>query len=295
MTKNKRVKIENKPKQPKLTHFLCLPVLTPTSIPQLKASLAHLKASIPPVAKPEVQQDIEGVSQVVDVPRPLFPDAALRPLGALHLTLGVMSLEDEEKFQEAKELLESLDLAQHLRAADEGRAADVGQKGNAAGIESAEGTSIAPCPIAPLHISLEGLFDFGRSTQVSRLLALPVDPTERLVPFATAVRQHFVDAGFMDLPKRGQELRLHATLVNTVYVHKKGRGAAKRPLNFDGRELMELFEEKAGLKTEQGATGRFVWASDIDIDRAQICEMGAKKLENGMGQEYTVAAEKLIT
>jgi hypothetical protein len=62
----------NQPKKPRLTHFLALPLVTPTSHPQLESALARLRT------------EIENTG-VVD-------GKALRPIGTLHLTIGVMSL-----------------------------------------------------------------------------------------------------------------------------------------------------------------------------------------------------------
>lgn len=270
---------------PILTHFLTLPILTSTSIPQLRASLAYLKASVPSTIKPTIVQDAEGRSWKVDQAQPLFPDGALRPLGTLHLTLGVLSLVDNERLQKAKKLLEGLDLAQCLRAAEQQSISAIEEPSSISAISN---DNTEASPIAPLQISLQGLFEFKPSGKMTRLLARPVDPTNRLAAFAAAVRQHFVDAELMNLKPHEQELRLHGTLVNTLYAEKTQR----RIVKFDGRQLIELFEEKAGGQTD-GATGPFVWAKDIEINRVQICEMGAKKVAGEMGQKYNVEAEKL--
>ncbi|KAL9621599.1 MAG: hypothetical protein Q9160_003991 [Pyrenula sp. 1 TL-2023] len=271
---------------PRLTHFLCLPILTSTSIPQLKLSLAHLKASIPSTTKPTIVQDAEGRSWKVDQEQPLFPDGALRPLGTLHLTLGVLSLVDKERLQRAKELLKSFDLAQCLRAVEQ---QSISTKGESSKIPANNDESTEASLIAPLAISLEGLFEFKPSAKMTRLLARPVDHTNRLAAFGTAVRQHFVDAELMTLKPHEKELTLHGTLVNTLYAEK----TQKRIVKFDGRQLIGLFEDKGGGQTDD-ATGPFLWAKDIEINRVQICEMGAKKVEGEMGQKYNVEAEKLI-
>ncbi|KAH6621372.1 hypothetical protein B0J18DRAFT_432297 [Chaetomium sp. MPI-SDFR-AT-0129] len=65
------------PKKPSPTHFLCIPLVTPASRPQLSSALSAFRA---------------------DVSAPLsaggfdLPAEAVRPVGTLHLTLGVMSL-----------------------------------------------------------------------------------------------------------------------------------------------------------------------------------------------------------
>ena len=229
---------------------------------------------------------------------PLFDLKALRPLGALHLTLGVMSL-NEEKLEAAKTLLNGLDLAKGLRDSDSDKLsttpARIEAGEGAAEAVSSSGKNVSTSLPTPLVISLEGLFEFNRPQKASRLLAEPVDPSHRLLQFAKAARQHFIDAGFMLSEDR--ELKLHATLVNTVYV-RGGRGSNKRRIEFDGRDLIKLFEENSGgvIEGGQAAVGRFAWAEGIDIDRLQICEMGAEQVaDEEMGQVYTVVAEKTIS
>ncbi|KAL9108781.1 MAG: hypothetical protein Q9227_006438 [Pyrenula ochraceoflavens] len=290
-------------KKPPLTHFLCLPLLTPSSIPQFKASLAHLKASVP--SKPAKEVNTPGGNGADEGAQekalePLFSPKALRPLGALHLTLGVMSLGDEEKLEAAKAFLGTLDPASDLRKASPGGEED--GKSTAASPTSpptSEARESQQAPLSPLVISLEGLFEFHRPQKATRLLAEPVDPTGRLLPFARAVRQRSMDAGILVPEER--ELKLHATLVNTVYV-RGGRGkggGGKRRIEFDGRELIKMFEERGGGVVVQDSgeevVGRYVWARDVVLDRLQICEMGAQKVEDeDMGQEYRVVAEKRI-
>lgn len=342
-TKSKRGKNKlkgDREPQPQYTHFLCLPLLTPASTPQLKASLEHFWRSIPePIVSKPVQDD-KGNTFLIDHPRPLFPDTALRPLGTLHLTLGVMDLSDDSNFQRgklqrAKELLSSLPLSEYLQAATAARISEGGDENITSilhRVEADNHKTASPLNptntkflVPPLRISLEGLFDFPPSPhrsqpehdqhlkKLTRLLARPVDPTERLLAFATAVRQQFINAGFMAYPERSRELRLHATVVNTVYARKGGRNAeGKNRFRFDGREVVEMFEESRGRRKTEGqgpgeeeeetGKGRFVWASDIEMNRVQICEMGAKKVEGGgegkadlgLGQEYTVCAEKTV-
>ncbi len=101
-------------KKPPLTHFLCLPLLTPTSTPQLQASLAHLKSVIealpPTIEDANASASASARIRPPQTTRPLVPPAAFRPLGTLHLTLGVMSLKDPARLQGALQLLADLDL-----------------------------------------------------------------------------------------------------------------------------------------------------------------------------------------
>merc|ERR1712137_1276523 len=81
-------------KKPQLTHFLCLPLVTDTSKPQLQKGLERFK------------EDLANDGPV--------PTKAVRPVGTLHLTLGVMSL-SPLKLEEVKQNLQDLDLHILLR------------------------------------------------------------------------------------------------------------------------------------------------------------------------------------
>lgn len=110
----------------------------------------------------------------------------------------------------------------------------------------------------------------------------PCDSSERLYPLCLALQNIFKEEGILVTDDR--ELRLHATLVNTIYAkgrRSEGHGAnANAPLKIDARALLDKYES-------------FVWAKDVVLDRIAICEMGAKKrVENGevVGEEYTEVA-----
>ncbi len=172
-------------------------------------------------------------------------------------------------------------------------------------------------PPAPLTISLHTLSPFPAQnpTHATVLHTAPDDPTQRLQPFCHSLLTPFQTAGYIlpDPPER--ELTLHATLINTVYAKKKRRdGEGKRAgkVTFDATPIMRVFNEGGGgeLSSSPPRTGigshadninngAFTFASAIAINRVQICEMGAKKLDpecdlQGLGERYVVVAEKRI-
>lgn len=210
-----------KPKSPPLTHFLCLPLVNSVSLPQLESSLASFKASIPPAfpSKSEQREQQQGA---------LIPDAAIRPVGTLHLTLGVMSLPTPERLEEAMRFFHSLDLAALLRTAGENAAQKrlraSTRKRDSTPIESTEksgdqqktanmstasidqslASGLAEEPSQddhaipqPFTISLESLHVLPRARSAAVLHASPVDPTSRLYPFCEALRDKFLGAGFL--------------------------------------------------------------------------------------------------
>ncbi|KAL2862887.1 uncharacterized protein BJX67DRAFT_375003 [Aspergillus lucknowensis] len=200
-----------RPKRPPLTHFLCLPLVNDISLPQLESSLAAFKASIPPSP---AKADLTEVQRRYQQQRPLIPDDAIRPVGTLHLTLGVMSLPTSQRLDEALRFFHSLDLAALLRKAE----ASAAQKkrlnatstwetnstqttNDAGGAFGTTPTEELPqdgsTPSEPFTISLESLHALPRVRSATILHAVPVDPTSRLYPFCEMLRKEFVEAGFL--------------------------------------------------------------------------------------------------
>ncbi|PLB54974.1 hypothetical protein P170DRAFT_432501 [Aspergillus steynii IBT 23096] len=382
-----------KEKRPQLTHFLCLPLVNSTSLPQLESSLAAFKAEIPRATTHQ------GQDQSAE-PQPLIPDAAIRPVGTLHLTLGVMSLPSKERLDEAIGLLQSLDLVALVREAEriarvraQGRGArepaleapGSDRSGDGSNEPGNRGDEGAP---SPFTVSLESLHALPRARAATVLHAAPVDSTSRLYPFCELLRDKFLDAGFLqgevqkdDAPQQTQQggnssanhpselesrplgdgvsskqpaeepslleempaevtegvaknsdqpitpspsktasrkpksrpLLLHATVVNTIYIKGRSRGAGggksqkNNRYSFDARDLLARYRDyHLDGQSEDGNTstrGPFVWARDFPIESVCICEMGAKKLdpegdESGLNarlrEKYMAVAERKL-
>ncbi|KAJ5983583.1 hypothetical protein N7481_005682 [Penicillium waksmanii] len=187
-------------KKPPLTHFLCLPLVNEASLPQLEASVATFKADYPPVPVAELPHSQDPAVQQ-DISRPLIPHGALRPLGTLHLTLGVMSLAKKDRLSEALTFFRSLDLRALMREAErvagDLRATKLSSK-DLRGVN----TPSESCPATFSHsnkfmISLESLHALPRPKTATVLHASPVDPTGRLYPFCIMLRDKFIEAGFI--------------------------------------------------------------------------------------------------
>ena len=261
------------PPQTPLTHFLCLPLVTPSSRSQLLASLQQFTAV---VTNPENEEPM------------VIPPKAVRPVGTVHLTLGVMSLQTPDRVVAASEFLRSLNVRDMLRGASEVReTGPVTVPETAAETDSMPradedpeaGCSVSICPLA---VTLSGLHPMHSPSSTSILYASPLDVTARLYPFSLALRQAFTNAEFL-LPD-DRDLRLHATIVNTIYAKEKisrakGRGHGKNnkgSRKFDAQEVIAKYRD-------------FEWAQDVHIERVSICEMGAKKIiedEEVINEEY---------
>lgn len=189
-------------KRPPLTHFLCLPLVNPTSLSQLESSVASFKADYRPVPVTNLPD-----ASTRHNARAIIPEDAIRPLGTLHLTIGVMSLPTMTQLVEALRFFHSLDLAGLMREAGrvatelrERRKSDMSR--NAANNDpefirsraSVTGTSRNP---DPMHVTLQSLHCLPRAKAATVLHAFPEDPTGRLHPFCLMLRDKFIEAGFI--------------------------------------------------------------------------------------------------
>lgn len=230
------------PPTPRLTHFLCLPLVTPSSRPQWQASLQRFAAE---VTGPDVLDESQ-----------LSPKA-IRPIGAIHLTLGVMSLLSPERVEAACTFLRSLDIPAILRKANESSS-------------------------TPLEtVTFRGLHSMKTPSKTSSLYAEATANAAALLPFSVYLRKAFDTEGFMVREER--DLKLHATVVNTIYVREAKNGKKrweKGSGKFDATELVEKYKD-------------WEWVKDMRIEKLAICEMGAKKIIEGeevVDQVYTEIA-----
>ncbi|KAL8688636.1 MAG: hypothetical protein Q9218_005502 [Villophora microphyllina] len=198
-------------KKPPLTHFLCLPLLTHSSTPQWQKSLQHLKDdltnSVQLLPKPTASSDGNGG----DGKPPLaIPPKAIRPLGTLHLTIGVMSLQAEGELNAATALLQGLDITNLLPSAPVPESASKVKT-------MEESVSTSPGSYS-LLLSFIGLKSMHSPKSTSFLYVPPTDASGRLYPFCQALQEQFTKEGSMTEEKR--ELKLHATVINTIHAGK---------------------------------------------------------------------------
>lgn len=337
-----------------LTHFLCVPLITTTSKPRLKKSLETFRREVcqgphqATATTPEDADDLvdsphkgpgdaaEGAASI-PVSSNLIAEKAIRPVGALHLTLGVMSL-DANQLSKAQQLLQDLDVAALFGEASPSAAepstllSSSGTSGRTSTNESSdEGSSglstfakaISPPPVSsvlrfrppPLDISLTSLASMHAPHKTSILYISPTDPTDRLWSISNAIRSRFLEAGL--LVNDDRPLKLHATVVNTIYAkgRRRPRHSPAKAQEFkpsDGKNSID----KAGLDTQDDRSighgpdanaplkidarqileryKDFVWAAGVELDRVAICEMGAKKVLNDkdevINEEYKEVA-----
>lgn len=310
---NNRTNTHNKPKarKPPLTHFLCLPLVASTNRPRLIQALS------------EFCSDVGKVTPV--------PAQAVRPVGTLHLTLGVMSLSSSQ-LSDAVKHLQDLDVGRLLRGITTQKIAEAGidTPTVSEGLGAVEnppqlaGTGNTALQADPdvLTIELRGVLPMQKARQTSILYAEPVDKTGRLLSFAESLKGSFEEKGWM--VKDDRPLRLHATVLNTIYAKSRGRGRGKARALTDAvtdtasTETVGRDDEADGVdeQDQHGTDGKgqkpengkglasefkswmrfdasnlieayedFIWAEDVRIDRVQICKMGAQKIvDEGTGE-----------
>ncbi|PHH82960.1 hypothetical protein CDD82_4178 [Ophiocordyceps australis] len=238
----------------RLSHFLSLPL----DGPQLARSWNAFKVAL------------DGGASL--------PDGALRPLGTLHLTLGVMSL-GQQDLARAVDVLKGLRPAELLAEVRRARAQSLA----AASLESSESASRqgtaagAPNEAGRLVLSLGGLQAMASPERTRVLYAVPTDSEGLLQPWAERLRQPFIDAGL--LAEVNRPLLLHVTVAKSS--HLAHRNSKRRGVVMDGRQIIARY-------------ANHVWADDLSICRIALCRMGVKKIQgpDGMDAHYEVHDEK---
>lgn len=245
------------PRKPVLTHFLCLPLVTSTSRPQWQASLQKLDGDI--ASSPSLQSLRFG---------------ARRPLGTLHLTFGVLSLETEERKRAACDLLRSSSVLNVAYGNIAVSSSDIQPldptRTMSSEVSAVEPQTIDPEPeVLPFSVTLSGLHSMGSPSATTVLYARPEDPASRLHDLCTAIREIFKSADL--LVHEDRPLLLHATIINTTYnrpsVHGSNRRSNRR---IDATELIEKY-------------AKFELAKDFRVEKVSICKMGAQNIvEDGV-------------
>ncbi|KAI0479253.1 RNA ligase-like domain-containing protein [Xylariaceae sp. FL0804] len=280
------------PRPPRPTHFLCIPLVTKgaasPSRRQLSASLAAFAADVTQTTTtttsspaPAAAADSGGFAATTTV----VPEQAIRPVGTLHLTLGVMSFprgDGGEGLDRAVALLRSLAPRQRLANAAAAAAAAAASAsgapgpshlqalaaatttstttGGAAAAAAAAGTKEGSPPSpSPLSVTLRGLHSMQEPARTRVLYASPVEdgtgtcPQGTLVRFCESLRARFLNGGLMMSDEgsisSSRPLLLHATIANTIYVRGWRRRGGGQRLEIDARGILERYAD-------------FVWMRD---------------------------------
>ncbi|KAI2634190.1 kinase A anchor protein [Hypomontagnella submonticulosa] len=206
-----------------------------------------------------------------------IPEQAIRPVGTLHLTIGVMSFPKDEGLEKAVALLKTLvprKIVASIKGAETTATASIAELAP----ESGHTTKDPPGPQPPLlSVTLKGLHSMQKTaSKASVLYAPPTDGEGVLLRFCESLRSTFQEAGLMAVEDR--PLLLHATIVNTIYVKGNRRGGKRHEKpTVDARGILDRYED-------------FVWMEDVPVEKIAICKMGAKKQDDG-DEAYEIEAE----
>ena len=197
------------PRTTPLTHFLCLPLTSPSSRPQLRESVSRFSAA------ESGNRDCDGVKTL--------PPGAVRPPGTIHFTIAVMSLSTPERIREACDFLQGLNVRNMLQQAweealqsspelvqplmstgEETMRPGQVQKPRMEHDDRETSTVVHLSPASPstpprLAISLKDLVALHSPSKTSVLFARP-DPQQPLLSFANALRDAFQSAEFLPPP-----------------------------------------------------------------------------------------------
>lgn len=242
---------------PKLTptHFLCIPLAGV----QLATALASFRA------------DVTNAMSFG------LPEDAVRPLGTLHLTLGVMALK-RDSIEKAVDILRGLKLREVLAETRLAKDANTSAAALALSGGSNDGSQLSKAN--GLSLTIRGLYSIQPAAKAAVLYASPSDPEGILYNFCKQLQKPFQDCGLMIDENR--PLLLHATIINTIYVKNSGgsgaRGKRRERLTIDARDLLSRYDD-------------YLWAEKMPITRVTLCRMGAKPIEGTDDAAYEVEAE----
>lgn len=281
-----------RPPKPPLTHFICIPLVYSITRPALEKSLTTFR----------------NAARELDI-----PESAVRPVGSLHLTVGVMSLQTPGRIEKALEMLQTVDIRSMRQSENETSAAST--------IDPKQETSIDT--VGPIKVSLESLHSMHAPQKTSILFTAPVDTSGSLLNLCSNLRTHFTEAGLMVADDR--PMKLHATVLNTIYTKHGGRrrppmsGRVKDQAN--GIEVGEPVESAPQAREsdarggeDPGQAGRrhkaranlqidatsllehfndHAWTGNFELERIALCKMGAKKILDAAGKVIDEAYEEV--
>ena len=233
--------------------------------------------------------------------RLLVPDEAVKPVGSLHLTIGVLHLRDEEAFKRARRAIDDLNLESYLARGGEGGTA-----------RSSIGSNALVIP--HFRISSLPLIRKGQESQSPKTYVVhldPLDPDGRLQGFCNAILEHFREGGLIQQPDPARphprdNLTLHATLINvrqrrpSMDPRRQSRGAGYQSLNSDLAEGTPGDFDRDNVKPIDASSildafGSWKWAENVELDRVALCRLGCKYEWDEHGEFVDGHYEEVIT
>lgn len=251
----------------RLTHFLAIPLVTPTSRSQVGDSFKCL------------WDDLIAIG---------VPISAIRPPGLLNLNLDILlRLDTPERTAKAKEILQEVSIEEALPTIHGSSTSDrLYKRPSMALLKSVKDTNYS---IAPTSVSISGLFcGPGREAKTHGLSTLSYDATHRVSNLRLRLAHAYRAAGLSPKPRHPHGHPAQPALQDilgscdtTVCLVKTPRSGKVMPSEwdpgrfkclalppFDARGLLERYKDH-------------VWMENAPLDRVSICKLGLQKVETG--------------
>ena len=251
----------------RLTHFLAIPLVTPTSRSQVLDSFKCLR------------DDLTAIG---------VPSDAVRSPGLLHLTLDILlRLDTPERMAKARKILSEVSITEALSTIHESSTPDNILRHSSMPLPTSNDDINSS--MAPLRVSISGLFcTSGREARTRSLSTISYNATHRIRDLRLRLAHSYQAAGLSPEPRRPGDTQARAAtteilgsydatvcLVNDydsskVIPSKRIPGKLKSLSSppFDARSLLERYKDH-------------VWMENVPLDRVSICKLGLRKVETG--------------
>ncbi len=243
-----------------LTHFLTIPLVTPTSRPQIRDSFKCLWDDL----------------TAIDV-----PTDAIRPLGLLHLNLGTsLSLKTPEHMDKAIDILKKLSFKEALPTMHES---------STSWNLSRHSSSLLPTSnyntnnsMAPPSVSISSLFCTpGKEAVALRLTANVYDATHRVRDWKVRLAHAYQAAGLSPKPKGTYDPQVRAAMNEILDSYDSTVRLVKIPDSTKATPCKwkpgKLINECLPSIDARGLLERYkdhVWIENAPLERVSICKMG---------------------
>ena len=236
----------------RITHFLTIPLVTPTSRPQFRDSIRCL------------WDDLAAIG---------VPTDAIRPLSLLHLSLETpLSLTTPAHIDKAKEVLEKFFMKDSLTSGNLSR-----HSSSALPTSSYDTHNSMASP----SVSISSLFyNPDKAAKAFGLSTIVYDPTHRIRNWVLRLRPTCQAAGLSPKPDYHYDLQVRAAIAKrvgsydaTVRLLSMPSSTKVVPCKWDPGKLMKVtqsFDARGLLERYK----EHIWIENAPLERVSICKLG---------------------
>ncbi len=192
------------------------------------------------------------------------------------LSIGELSLASDDRVGAARSLLQCLDLdtmLEELRGGWKHRSCS-GMSHNLDG----------PYTVKPISVSINGIEPLRYPQGSSRVHASIIDTESIFSGFVQGIRRRFVEAGLMKLTQGrsvNTKIPLHMALVDTKRIFTTSAKEKPHLLKYmpENKVIYQIL--RLNLPDLYTKYKDFVWASDVQLEKLSICELGLYEFMRG--------------